>query len=192
MKGSEPIEVRDGKYRFSTEFISDNVFMACLPVMGKDPAKASDLAAYLYNVFSPNSIYRTVPEKERLSAIVRSGLVRSPEVLQEMLSDDRCAELRDHYARLVMLPSERLRLGLVEAVDRLLRELSEIKADSDTDYFLLIEKGKKLHGYAKEIEAMVVSESNRKVRGSYTPQLYERRSSQPQLKDDQAWAHISA
>lgn len=184
MTGSEPIEIKDGRYCFSREFTSDSIFMAALPVMKKDPARASDLAAYLYNVFSPRSIYRTVPERERLSAIVRSGIVRSPQVLDEMLSDSRCMDLRDHYSRLVMLPSERLRLGLVEAVDRLLREVSEASADSDTDYFLLVEKGKKLHGYAKEIEAMVISESNRKVRGSYVPQMYERRGSEPSLNKD--------
>ena len=184
MTHDDPIVISDGRPRFSPAFIADSVFVSALPVMEKDPERAADLAAYLYNVFSPRSIYRTIPEKQRLSAIVRSGAVRSPEALEKMLSDERCMELRDHYARLVMMPSERLRLGLVEAVNRLLRELSEIKADSDTDYFLLIEKGKKLHGYAKEIEAMVVSESNRKVRGSYTPQMYERRSSQPRIKQD--------
>ena len=178
---SEPIGYIDGKATFSGQFTKDAVFKDVIPLFDKDKRAVEDLAAYLYAVFSPRSLYRTMPEAERERSLMRSGILHSPERLKEMLADPRSIALKEHYMDLVMLPSERLRLGLVEAIDRLLMEVSKAKGMSDTDYFALIEKGKKLHGYAKEIEAMVVSESTRKVRGSYKPQMYERRGTAPVL-----------
>jgi hypothetical protein len=179
-RAGEPLVYVSGKVIFSEQLKADPVFLKAVPLLEGNARKAQDLGNYLFFMLSPSSMMRNIPEEERLKRLLAEGRIAFRDWFAGIIRDPRILDLCDHYARLVMSPGERLRLGLVEAVDKLLKDLSGVRAEDDLGKaFDLIEKGKKLHQYAKDIQAMITEEKKRKVKGGYQPRRLERRRQDP-------------
>lgn len=170
----DPISYRDGKVSWNDTFKRDEVLRAVLPLLEKNASKANDLGGYLFLMYSPRSIYRSTPEQERRRMVFK-GHISDSKWLLGILADKNVQALIERYSRLVMLPAERLRLGLLEAIEKLLQDLSDVDVSVDRTYLKIVEEGKKLHAHAKDIEAMVAEQRGKKVKAGYRPRMFERK-----------------
>lgn len=170
-----PVQYNSGKIVFSTQFITSSAFTAVLPVLQASRAKADDIGAYLFFVHGFTSIYRMMPEDDRLKTMVMDGRIIDKEWLDSVLLLEEVQDLIDYYCAVALTPSQRLYQGLMENMERLLEEVSKARGTDDIDLNKLVDRGLKLHEKFKDVEKMIIDEGNRKVRSDYRPRRYENR-----------------
>lgn len=169
----DPVEYHDGEFRVSPMFETDPLARRVMAMLGK--SLFMDYCAWLYLVKSGSGIYSRLPTGEREQNAVRAGHIKDWKRLGPIIGESSVRELTEFYSSLVMLPAERLRLGMSDAVNRLLDELSAVEGDSD-EYMAVVERAKVLHGYAKDIEEMANEGGKKKTRAGYVPKGFERRT----------------
>lgn len=170
-----PLSIVDGRPKWSRQFLEEPAMKAVVPLMEGSKKRAWDLGLWLHHMYFPKSIYRHLPEKERLKTLVDSGRFSDPAWVKKVAKDVILKDLAALYKRLMLTPGERLYLRLVENIDRYIEELSEAKGDDDKDHLKLIEKGKKLYQARKDIEQMVREDAGKRTRGGRRVRLLERR-----------------
>jgi hypothetical protein len=170
----EPIMYQNSRVYFHDQFKQDPDFLAMVPMFEGQRQRALDTGLYLHMMYSPRSIYRKLPEAERIKMTMKDPRILEKNWLSHASKDARFERLRDKYVRLVLTPGERMYIGLIETVERLKDELSETGFGADqADPFQAIERGKKLYAAEKEINTMINDEKLRKVGKNYSPRKFE-------------------
>ena len=170
-----PILYNSGKIIFSSQFVNSSAFMATVPLLERSRQKADDIGAYLFFVHGFQSIYKSMPEDDRFRTMLMDGRVIDPPWLEAVLEKDEVQDLIDYYCTVALSPAQRLYQGLTGNMQRLLEELSNAKGSDDIDHTKLVDRGIALHEKFKEVEKMILTEGDRRVRSDYKPRRYENR-----------------
>lgn len=170
---SEPVAYSDGKISLSSQWTSSAPFQKAIPVMTMERDKLKDVHSWLFFTRNPRSLYANFPDEDKMRLLLRDKRIADPAWLLKVIEEPEVAHLRDEYARMVLSPAERLRIGMLNRIHEFLEEMSSSTGD---DIASKVALGEKLLQSTERLEAMAVKERKR-VRAGYKRRYFETRPS---------------
>jgi hypothetical protein len=170
-----PIMYVSGKVVFSRQFTTSAAFLSIVPLLEQSRERAEDVGMYLFFVYSYASLYRGMPEEDRLRTAILDGRFKHQDWLLSVLDKEEVEDLVSYYCEVALTPSQRLYQSLVDAMERWQRDIAAAKGDGDLDPIELVDRGLKLHEKFAGVDKMIREESSRRVRSDYKPRRFEAR-----------------
>lgn len=168
---NDPITYASGKIHIDPLFSQEAAFVAAIALCDDDRSKKRDLCLYLFFMRSPLTTYKNLPDPDRLLAMIRSGRIQNGEWLMSIAGTKEVKAAIGLYESLVLMPSERLRIGMIDRIEKHLASMGNVKDDSDI--IDLVKKGNIMHESIEKLEAIVRKDNNKRNRANVKTRIFE-------------------
>ena len=168
----EPIRYEAQKITIDDLFKSEDAYIAVRNLC-TTKHQLKDAMMYLFFMRSPRSTYKDLPDSDKLELLVRSGRIIDTAWLRNVITSDAMKELLGLYGQMVLTPSERLRVGMIDRINQFLSNLSNDVKDGK-DIMARVKEGTGMYDAVEKLETMVIKDK-KKIKAGYKTRLFENR-----------------
>src|SRR4051812_3764975 len=100
----EPFVYEAGKVVISDQFKTTPEFIAVIPLFEKNRQRVQDLLVFIHFIYCPRSIFRHMPEEDRVKRVLTEGRIADKAWLKQALEKPAVQTLIDFYCEIALTP----------------------------------------------------------------------------------------